>query len=181
MSIAGKGPNGDYASTAQWWAKRLDLPQKRVNDPIATRPVPVDLRRDPDGFRSVQLLATAAPEPMSALMDLYLGWLVGVFRGLVTVAGDTTSDRIVMSLAGVPAIRLRRLERSDTRMVYEIVGGTLARPGGTFEFLRVTDRQAAALLIGFGPRLPGWFYRWTHGRVHVSVMKHFGVMLGARR
>lgn len=143
-----------------------------------TAPTPVDLDFVGPGFLSVQALNSLPAETMGMTMDRYFAWLRKAFRGTVQVRGDANSDDVTMSLAGVPAIRLRRREGgNDDRVSYDVVGGALAKKGGVFEFVRGPDGKSHAILEGFRPRLPGWLYTRTHGAVHVGVMNRFAADL----
>lgn len=149
----------------------LPLPDPRV----------VDLEWIGSGFTSIQRLGTTDDATMPDTADRYFRWLPRAFRGLVQVRGDARTAEVVLSLAGVPAIRLRTRARAPDGITFDVVGGALARPGGTFSFVRRRGGGASAVLEGFRPRLPGWLYTRTHGPVHVSVMKHFAAHLEAPR
>ena len=137
-------------------------------------PQDAGLERVNGGGRSVQTLPAAGGVEMPEFMDAYFRWLQRAFRGAVTVSGGACDEVVVMYLLGVPAVRLRRRSSDAARIVYEVQGGALARHGGIFEFTRVEEDLAMAVLSGFQPRLPWWVYRRTHGRLHASVMRSFG-------
>ncbi len=137
---------------------------------------PVDLVRRDTGYVSVQRLDARAETSMSELADQYFDWLGRAFRGLVRVRGRAADDAVVMRLAGVPAIRLRRVGVDEDALRFEVVGGALARSGGSFSFVRHRG-GAQVILEGFLPRLPAWLYARTHGPVHVQTMNRFAAHL----
>lgn len=139
--------------------------------PRAASVTPVSLEQTAEGFRSVQALR--ADGTMPQVVERYFSWLPRIFVGFVTVVERDEVRDVVLNLMGAPAIRLRQRIRTDDRVVYDVVGGWLAHPGGSFEFVRGRPGRALAILDGFRPRLPNWIYRRTHGAVHAAVMQLF--------
>jgi hypothetical protein len=138
---------------------------------------PVDIERTGDSFRSVQRLHAEHTEGMHTTMGRYFDWLTTVFKGAVGVSGGTDSEAVVLTLFGVPAIRLKHLSTTDTEISYTVEGGALALKGGRFAFIRQADAGALAVLEGFRPRLPGWLYMRTHGLAHARIMQRFSRFL----
>lgn len=116
------------------------------------------------------------PPPDEDLGRLYFGWLDRAWWPLVRVR-VLPDGGVRAALLGLILLRLARpaADRPD----YEVVGGLLARPGGTFCF-SASGGEVVAALRGFRPRLPMWLYRLTHGPVHVLTMARFGRHLRTR-
>lgn len=98
---------------------------------------------------------------------LYWAWLDRAWGPLVSVQVAPGAVRI--RLLGVTAIALTTTAVDE----YAVVGGLLARAGGSLRFTSAPDHAEAALL-GFRPALPIWLYRLSHGPMHDWTMRRFG-------
>lgn len=116
---------------------------------------------------SVQRYALAPGRTGEAVAREYWAWLDGAWGPLVGV--QVASEGVCIRLCGLEAISLASTGTGD----YAVLGGLLARPGGTFCFSS-TPEHAVAALLDFRPALPHWLYRMSHGLAHEWTMRRFG-------
>lgn len=104
------------------------------------------------------------------MTHLYFSWLPTLFGGLVRVSKDEELKNVSINFVGLPLLKLER-NFNDKRLgvFFWIVGGLLARRGGSFSFT-VNEAQLITSLNDFSPRLPWPIYMITQYPIHNRVM-----------
>jgi hypothetical protein len=133
----------------------------------------------PRTARSIQQLPLPAGRTAEWAALEYTEWLPGFFRPFMRVdIDDQRTCRFFFSFLPWPLLilRLDPDASTDSRQLFWVVGGLLARPHdhGRLEFREILDGRAMlACVHDFNPRLPWFIYRWTQALVHAWVMRRF--------
>lgn len=133
--------------------------------------------------KSIQRIKVPAHWTVDNVADYYVNWLSRIGgRLLNTSIVDGEVTEITLPLFKNPILILERSEtRSyDDRILYYIKGGTFAfvREEGRarLEFRRILDTDEILIALHeYEPTLPWFIYSLTQARVHMIVMKLFGM------
>lgn len=155
-ALVRRGPGKDVHAEA-WSAPPLDPARPRRGT----------------GFSSVHHFPRPRGWSAAQLAEAYLRWLAAE---VPTVRVESSADADAIRFLGSTVLVLRRLaaEAEKDSVVWSIVGGTLARPGGRMELRVLLDGVTAAMHVhDFHPTLPGPIYSRTQAFVHERVVQRF--------
>ncbi len=133
--------------------------------------------------KSIQRIKVPAQWTVDNVADYYVNWLSRIGgRFLTTSIVDGEVTEIKLPFFDDPILILERSEERsyDDRILYYIKGGTFAfvREEGRarLEFRRILDTdEILVALHEYEPTLPWFIYSITQARVHMIVMKLFGM------
>jgi hypothetical protein len=137
--------------------------------------------------RSVQRFPCPPGETARSVGRSYPEWLMRKLRPVLHV--DWRAERLQIFVRGLPGpvlvLRANEARSSSDRLLFEIEGGSLARPAPRgnprLEFRSTAGgRYVLAALQDFEPRLPWWLYTVTQAPVHAWIMHAFGRALRRR-
>jgi uncharacterized protein YbjT (DUF2867 family) len=164
---ASLGPEGEASPNPRW---RI-LPFDRA------------FLRRASTVRSIQRLVLPPGRDAHWTAAEYMRFLPRFGGPLLNCEVDGGSCRFYLNGTRLMLLELRFApERSASdRQIFDVVGGLLVKRGGgplgRLEFRQVEGRQALAAVHDFRPRLPWLLYHQTHARVHLWVMRGFGLHL----
>ena len=133
--------------------------------------------------KSIQRIKVPAQWTVDNVADYYVNWLSRIGgRMISTSVVDNEVTEITLPFFKDPILILERSEERsyEDRILYYIKGGTFAfvREEGRarLEFRRILDTDEILIALHeYEPTLPWFIYSITQARVHMIVMKLFGM------
>lgn len=121
---------------------------------------------------------------MEQIANMYADFLNKVTFNMVESSIDGKYFEIKLLGLNKVLLSMEKMSQSSDldRVVYQIVGGALAKTGNnlnsTFEFRRlVNSAQALVALQNYQPSLPWLFYKLTQAQLHKIVMRLFAIKM----
>lgn len=132
--------------------------------------------------KSVQRIRIPDKWSVDDTADYYINWLSRIGGKFITTRVKDAETSITLPLFKSPILILERSkERSyEDRILYYIKGGKFSqeRQGGRarLEFRRILDSNEVLIAIHeYEPTLPWYVYTLTQAKIHLLVMKAFGL------
>ena len=133
-------------------------------------------------MKSVQRIRIPDKWSVDDTADYYINWLSRIGGKFITTRVKDAETSITLPLFKSPILILERSkERSyEDRILYYIKGGKFSqeRQGGRarLEFRRILDSNEVLIAIHeYEPTLPWYVYTLTQAKIHLLVMKAFGL------
>lgn len=144
--------------------------------------------------KSVQRIKIPEQWSVEDTADYYINWLSRVGGRLINTNVEDTKTSIILPFFKDPILVFEKSEERsyEERLLFYIRGGRFSqeRKGGRarMEIRRVLDKDEVLIALHeYEPTLPWFVYTLTQARVHLMVMKAFGLetrlladMLGSR-
>jgi nucleoside-diphosphate-sugar epimerase len=129
--------------------------------------------------RSVQRLPVPEGWTMNEVALEYMNWLDNFFKAFLKIErnGDLLHFCSIFIRKPLLTLEFSRDRTFETRELFYIVGGVLARPraDARLEFRESPEKDFfIAAIHNYNPSLPWYVYRYTQALVHAFVMKKFG-------
>lgn len=128
-------------------------------------------------YCSIQVInATSTISPLNMAED-YFRWLTATSKEIIQVQYQENTYKLYFCLLNKPLLTLTLKEANDTKALFFVSAGLLAKQNqnGTFAFLRSENNNAEFIIAleKFKSRLPWFLYRITQAPIHEIVMSQY--------